>query len=222
MQYFFSLGLGNKTSGFECKCAKYGNQWDVVVIGPCIFPNMSNTDVDRLGYFESRRSDNNADIYYYFLHYVQYFKWSFCIGQLSHYIQYFCGRKLFIAWDFDQKPTLLPNMPKLEGLSPMRSNNKADKIALKARGQQPIKRSVPVSDLLGHMQGSCCNIWYGYQALFVFWYTNLLHSRILTHYYDYWLWLHKYHLQLVYEYLLCVHVFPYTFFDMHSFTYRHQ
>jgi len=38
MQYFFSLGLGNKTSGFECKCAKYGNQWDVVGIGPLHFP----------------------------------------------------------------------------------------------------------------------------------------------------------------------------------------
>jgi len=103
-----------------------------------------------------------------------------------------------------------------------RSNNKVDEIVLKACRRQPIKRSVPVLDLLGHMQGSCCNIWYGYQALFGIWYTNLLHSRILTHYYDYWLWLHEYHLQLVYEYLLRVHVFPYTFFDMHSFTYRHQ
>ena len=26
------LGLSNKTSGLECKCAKYGNQWDVVVL----------------------------------------------------------------------------------------------------------------------------------------------------------------------------------------------
>ncbi len=158
--------------------------------------------MSRLGYFESRRSDNNVDIYYYFLHCVQYF----------------CRQKLLIAWDFDQKPTLLPNMPKLEGLLPMRSNNCVDKNGWR----QPIKRSVPVLDLLGHMQGSCCNIWYGYQALFGIWYTNLLHSRILTHYYDYWLWLHEYHLQLVYEYLLRVHVFPYTFFDMHSFTYRHQ
>jgi hypothetical protein len=29
MQYFF---FSNKTSGFECKCVKYGNQWGVVVI----------------------------------------------------------------------------------------------------------------------------------------------------------------------------------------------
>ena len=28
---FFSLGLGNKTSGFECQCVKYDNQCGVVL-----------------------------------------------------------------------------------------------------------------------------------------------------------------------------------------------
>jgi hypothetical protein len=32
MAVAYLKGLGNKTGGFECKCAKYDNQWGVVLV----------------------------------------------------------------------------------------------------------------------------------------------------------------------------------------------